>query len=146
MGMRYIETRETKGSLLGSEREGHPPGKFSIESRVCDSILSARGVSQQSVWSQKLWRGTWEEGHQEAICKPEGTASVRTVGRGTGGADLEEMGGQRRPFRGDGEGGKTGRKEEEAQHGCQGDARSNTTARGGYHGAEESGCYQLWGP
>lgn len=127
-------------------RWGHAPGKFSIESRVCDSVLSACGVSQQSVRSQKLRRGTWEEGHQEAICKPEGTASVRTAGRGTGGADLEEMGGRRRPLRGDEEGGKTGRKEEEAQRGCQGDVRSDTTARGEYHGAEESGCYQLWGP
>lgn len=60
----------------------------------------------------------------------------RTAGRGTGGADFEEMGGQRRPFRGDGEGGKTDGKEEEAQCGCQGDARSNTTARGGYHGGK----------
>lgn len=127
-------------------RWGHAPGKFSIESRVCDSVLSACGVSQQSVRSQKLRRGTWEEGHQEAICKPEGTASVRTAGRGTGGADLEEMGGRRRPLRGDEEGGKTGRKEEEAQRGCQGDVRSDTTARGEYHGAEQSGCYQLWGP
>ena len=127
-------------------RWGRAPGKFSIESRVCDSVLSACGVSQQSVRSQKLRRRTWEEGHQEAICKPEGTASVRTAGRGTGGADLEEMGGRRRPLRGDEEGGKTGRKEEEAQRGCQGDARSDTTARGENHGAEESGCYQLWGP
>ena len=64
---------------------------------------------------QKLRRGTWEEGNQEAICK-QVVAETRgdgqcekNWGRGTGGADLEEMGGQRRPFRGDGEGGKTGR-------------------------------------
>lgn len=78
--------------------------------------------------------------------KPQGTASVRTVGRGPGGGALEEMGGHRRPFRGDGERGRAGGKEEDAHSGCQGDARSNTTVRGGYHGAEESGCYQLWGP
>ena len=78
--------------------------------------------------------------------KPQGTASVRTVGRGPRGGALEEMGGHRRPFRGDREAGRAGGKEEEAQSGCQGDARSNTTVREGYHRAEESGCCQLWGP
>lgn len=65
MGMRYIETREKDPSQVLN----HPLGKFSIESRVYDSVLSAPGVSQQSIWSQKLQRGTWEEGNQDAICK-----------------------------------------------------------------------------
>lgn len=60
----------------------------SIKSRVCDSVLSARGASQRSVQSQKLQRGTWEEGNQEVIgtqVKLEGTASVgRAEGRDAG--------------------------------------------------------------